>query len=351
MSSIESRPLGPRWFASDNNAGAHPKVLEAIQRVNSGHAIGYGDDPYTRSAAETVAGRFGPEARAFFVFTGTGANVLALDSLLSSHNAVVCSAVAHINTDECGAPERFTGSKLLPSDHEDGKLSPDVVDRALAGRGDQHRVQPAVLSLSQATELGTVYSLEEMRALTSAAHARRLRVHIDGARLSNAAACLGVSLAELTTDVGVDVVCLGGTKNGLLFGEAVVFLDPRLSEEFEFRRKQGMQLASKMRFVAAQFQAMYSGDLWLENASHANSMARRLAAAVGNIEGVEITRPVQTNAVFAGLPAPAARVLQKSWPFYFWDEETGEVRWMASWDTTEEDVDRFAEAIARAAGS
>ena len=330
-------------FASDNHAGAHPEVIEAIARANEGHADSYGADGWTARAEELFRNHFGPGARAFAVFNGTAANVLSIDALTSSGDAVICAETAHMNVDECGAPERIAGVKLLTVATEHGKLAPADLGRWDARRGDEHHVQPRVVSITQASELGTVYSLEETRAIADAAHEREMLVHLDGARLANAAASLGASLAELTTDAGVDVVSFGATKNGLLLGDAVVFLRPELAEGFEFVRKQGMQLASKMRFISAQFEALLDGDLWLRSAAHANAMAARLAEAVAAIEGVEITQPVEANGVFARLPRPAIdRLLTDlpgEHPFYVWDEATNEVRWMCSWDTTEEDVD------------
>jgi threonine aldolase len=332
-----------RGFASDNSATIHPDVLAAIARVNVGHTFGYGHDDYTLSVEARVAETFGGDASAFFVFNGTGANVLSLRAACRRFEGVICAETAHLNVDECGAPEAIAGLKLLTVPGVDGKLTPDLVERRIARVGDEHAVQPHVVSISQCTELGTLYSLEETRALADLAHSHDLLLHVDGARLSNAAAALGVSLVEVAR--GVDVLSFGGTKNGLLGAEAVVILNSRLARDFLYIRKQSMQLASKMRFLAAQFDALLSDDLWLRCAGHANSMALRLAHRVGDIDGLEITRAVETNAVFAVLP-PAVRVsLQREYPFYVWDDGTGEVRWMCSWDTTEDDVDQFAAAV------
>jgi threonine aldolase len=268
--------------------------------------------------------------------------VVALQALCRSFEACICASTAHLNVDECGAPERVAGLKLLPVDTPDGKLTPALVEPRLVRFGDEHAVQPRVVSITQSTELGTLYTLDEIRALADQAHGHGMLLHVDGARLANAAAALGVSLRELTTDVGVDAVSFGGTKNGLLLGEAVVFLGAGLGDEVAYLRKQSMQLASKMRFIAAQFEALLSGDLWLRTASHANAMAELLAAAVEGIEGVTLTQKVEANAVFAVLPPDVAEALQQRWRFYVWDETTGEVRWMCSWDTTPEDVDAFA---------
>jgi threonine aldolase len=335
----------PRGFASDNSATIHPEVLAAIARANAGHAYGYGHDDYSRAVEARFAEHFGARARAFLVFNGTAANVLCLRAACRPWEAVICTDTAHLNVDECGAPEAIAGVKLTPVPGEDGKLTPAVLERAYARVGDEHAVQPGVISISQCTELGTVYGLDELAAVAEFAHARGLVLHVDGARLSNAAAALGVPLRELTGAVGVDLLSFGGTKNGLLAGEAVVFLEPRLAEGFEYLRKQSLQLASKMRFLAAQFDALLSDDLWLRCASHANAMAARLAGRLRGLAGLTITRPVQANAVFATLPAAARHRLQQQFAFYVWDEACGEVRWMCAWDTTEQDVDAFAAAV------
>ncbi len=339
-------------FASDNHAGAHPDVLAAVAAANDGHTASYGADGWTARAEELFRRHFGGEARAFCVFNGTAANVLAISALTRPHEAVICPATAHLNVDECGAPERFAGVKLLTVETAHGKLAPADLTRWDDRRGDQHHVQPRVVSISQASELGTVYTADEVRALAEAAHERDMLLHVDGARLANAAAALDVSLAELTTDAGVDVLSFGGTKNGCLGAEAVVFGRGDLAVDFEYVRKQGMQLASKMRFVAAQLVALLEGELWLRNARQANAMAARLGDAVRDMDGVEITHPVDANAVFASLPRPAIdrllAELEGEPPFYLWDEGADEVRWMCSWDTTPEDVDEFAAAIADA---
>jgi threonine aldolase len=340
---VNDRPS--RGFASDNAATVHPDVLSAIARANVGHARGYGHDAYTPEVESLFAQQFGAQARAFLVFNGTAANVLSLRAACRPWEAVICAHSSHLNVDECGAPEAIARVKLLSADAENGKLTPDRVERLIARVGDEHAVQPRVVSLSQCTELGTIYSVPEARELVDLARARGLLVHMDGARLCNAAAATGLSLGELTSGVGVDVLSFGGTKNGLLGAEAVVFLDPTLAEGFQYVRKQSLQLASKMRFLAAQFDALLRDDLWLRCARHANAMAARLADAVAEIPGVSITRPVQTNAVFATLARAATNELRERFPFYTWDERTGEVRWMCSWDTTEDDVDAFAEAI------
>jgi threonine aldolase len=332
-------------FASDNHAGIHPDVLAAVVAANEGYAAAYGDDAITAEAARLFRRELGDHVEAFPVFNGTGANVIGLQTMLRPFEAVVCAETAHINVDECGAPERFLGCKLLDVATPDGKLTVDMVDRAVWGIGDPHHVQARVLSLTQSTELGTLYTVDELRALSSWAHEHGLLVHLDGARLSNAAAALGVGLRELVTDSGVDVLSYGGTKNGALGAEAVVVIDPELAAVMPFVRKQAMQLASKMRFVSAQLVALLSDDLWRRNAEHANAMAARLAAAVDGAPGVTVTDVVQANAVFAILDPAVTTALQAEHAFYVWNEATGQVRWMTSWETTEDDVDGFAARV------
>ena len=339
-----------RGFASDNSAAVHPAVLAAIAAANDGHVFGYGHDPYSRSVEQRVEQAFGESARAFFVFNGSAANVLCLRAACRPWQAVICAGTAHINVDECGAPEALAGVKLLSTPTVDGKLTPALVRSLVARVGDEHAVQPGVVSITQCTELGTVYSESELRAITTLAHEHGLLVHMDGSRLANAAAALGTSLRAITTDAGVDLLSFGGTKNGLLGAEAVVLVSDGLADGFEYLRKQTLQLASKMRFLAAQFDALMHDQLWLSNARHANAMAARLAAAVRELPGVEITRPVQTNAVFATLPAAAREQLHERFAFYPWNESIGEVRWMCSWDTTEDDVDRLAAAVGDVSG-
>lgn len=338
-----------RGFASDNSATIHPDVLAAIARVNVGHAFGYGHDEYTLSVEARVASMFGEHASAFFVFNGTGANVLSLRAACRRFEAVICAETAHLNVDECGAPEVIAGVKVLTVPGIDGKLTPELVESRIARVGDEHAVQPHLVSISQCTELGTLYTVDELGALAEVAHAHDMLLHVDGARLSNAAAALGVSLGQVVA--GADVVSFGGTKNGLLGAEAVVLLNPALAQDFLYVRKQSMQLASKMRFLAAQFDALISDELWLRCARHANGMAARLADALNDLPGVRITRPVQANAVFAILPSEVISLLQRDYPFYVWDEAAGEVRWMCSWDTTSEDVDGFAAAVRDALGA
>ncbi len=333
-------------FASDNYAGVHPEVLAALAAANGGHEVAYGEDTYTARLHEVLAEHLGRPVGVFPVFNGTGANVLSLQSMLPPWGAVVCSENAHIHSDEGGAPERVAGIKLLTVPTPDAKLTPELVDRQAWGWGDEHRAQPLVVSITQTTELGTCYTPDEIRALCDHAHEHGMRVHMDGARIANAAASLGVPLRAITTDVGVDVLSFGGTKNGLLGAEAVVVLDPEASTGLTYLRKMNMQLGSKMRFLSAQLVALLEGDLWLRSAQHANAMARHLRDAVAALPGVEVTQAVESNAVFATLPAGVADRLRQRFRFYDWDEARGEVRWMCAFDTTTEDVDAFAAALA-----
>ncbi len=336
-----------RGFASDNYAGVHPEVLAAIADANGGHQIAYGEDVYTARLQEVMKGHFGDAAETFPVFNGTGANVTALTSMLPRWGAVVAAKTAHINTDEGGAPERISGLKLLTVETPDGKLTPDLIDAEAWGWGDEHRAQPLAVSITQTTELGTLYTPDEIRAISDHAHSLGMTVHLDGARIANAAAALGVGFREFTTDAGVDLVSFGGTKNGLLYGEAVVVLNPAASEGLVYLRKLNMQLASKMRFVSAQLIALLEGDLYLTSAAHANAMASRLRSSleVADLPGLAFTRPTQANAVFAILPPGVADSLREDFRFYDWDPATREVRWMCAFDTTEADVDAFVAAI------
>jgi threonine aldolase len=340
-----TRGAARRGFASDNAATIHPEVLAAISAANTGHAYGYGHDPLSEELAERFRHEFGAQARAYPVWGGTAANVLSLRATCRPWEAAICAPAAHLNVDECGAPESIAGVKLLIADAEDGKVTPGSVEAKIERVGFEHAVQARVVSISQCTELGTVYGADEVKTLSEFAHARGLLLHVDGARLSNAAAALGVPLRALTSDAGVDVLSFGGTKNGLLGAEAVVFLEPSLADGFEYLRKQSLQLASKMRFLSAQLNALLEDELWLRCATQANAMAALLARRVEGEPGVRITRPVQTNAVFAELPGEAIAPLQRDYDFYLWDEPTSEVRWMCSWDTTEEDVEEFAAAV------
>jgi threonine aldolase len=336
-----------RSFASDNNAGIHPQVLNAIASANRGHAVGYGDDIYTEAAVRKFKQLFGTNTEVFIVFNGTAANCLSLKALTTSHHAVLCSAASHINTDECGAPERFTGCKLLALPTDDGKLTVENVEHAYHGIGDQHHVQPRVISITQATEMGTVYTPAEIKALASFAHTRGMFLHMDGARIANAAASLGLTLKQITRECGVDVLSFGGTKNGVLGAEAVVFFDKALARDFLFLRKQGMQLASKMRFISAQLDALLTNNLWLKSAQHSNRMAKLLEKELRAISKVKIVYPVQANGVFAQIPRQAIAKIQKRYFFYVWNEEASVVRWMCSFDTTEADVKAFARFVAQ----
>ncbi len=339
-----------RSFASDNNAGVHPKILQAIAAANRGHVVGYGDDRYTEAAVRKFKQHFGADIDVFIVFNGTAANCLSLKCLTESYHAVLCAEAAHIYTDECGAPEKFTGCKLIPIPAPDGKLTVDSVHRAYHGIGDQHHVQPRVISITQATEMGTVYKPREVRDLARFAHDRFMFLHMDGARIANAAVSLGLTLREATRDLGVDILSFGGTKNGAMGAEAVIFFNKRFSREFLYLRKQGMQLASKMRFIAAQFETLLSDNLWRKNAEHANRMASRLQKEVSKIPRVKIAYKVEANGVFAEIPRAAIAELQKRYFFYPWDEDRSLVRWMCSFDTTEQDVKQFAKFVATTVG-
>ena len=335
-----------RSFASDNNAGVHPEILQAIASANQGHTVGYGDDQYTESAVRKFKQHFGPDIDAFIVFNGTAANCLSLKALTNSYHAVICAEAAHIYTDECGAPEKFTSCKLIPIPTRDGKLTVESVTQAYHGVDDPHHVQPRVISITQSTEVGTVYKPGEIKTLARFAHERGMFLHVDGARIANAAASLGQTLRQATRDLGVDVLSFGGTKNGAIGAEAVVFFDKKLSHDFLYLRKQGMQLASKMRFISAQFDALLTGDLWLKSAQHANRMARLLQKKLSEIPQVKIIYKVEANGVFARIPRGAIARLQKRYFFYVWNEQQSVVRWMCSFDTTEQDVKQFARFVA-----
>jgi threonine aldolase len=332
-------------FASDNSAGVSPEVMEAIVAANAGPALAYGDDPWTRRAEAVLRDLFDAPVESFLCWGGTGANVVGLATLLQPWQAVVSAASAHIVTDECGAPARFTGASLVPVDHVDGKIVREALDPFLHWLGDEHHPQPAVLSLSQATEMGTLYTVDEMAALCDHAHAHGLLVHLDGARIANALAATGVDIGTMVRDAGVDVMTFGLTKNGAMYGETVVFLRAELAERARFVRKQAGQLVSKSRFVAAQMLALLEGDLWLRNAAHANAMGAELAKAVADIPGVEVAAPSQINQVFATVPATAIVPLQQ-WSFFWeWDLSVSLVRWMTSFATTPDDVTRFVDGV------
>jgi threonine aldolase len=336
-----------RSLASDNHSGMHPRVLEAITAVNADHAISYGADPWTSQALELLRGEFGEHAEVFPVFNGTGANVVGMQSMLRSWESVICATTAHVNVDEAGAPEKLLGSKVIAVPSADAKITPELIRAQHWGIGDFHHAQPRVVLVTQSTEYGTRYSLDELRAITSTAHELDMYVYLDGARISNAAAGLGCTFREMTTDIGIDALSFGATKNGAMGAEAVVILNPALKagETLGYIRKQYMQLASKMRFVSAQFIALLEDDLWRANAEHSNSMAQYLASKVAGIPGVTITQAVEANAVFAIIPAAITPALQEVTPFYVWNEATNEVRWMCSWDTTTADIDTFVSAL------
>jgi threonine aldolase len=338
-----------RGFASDNYSGVHPEVLDAIAAANQGHQSSYGNDAYTARLQQVVQRHFGAQASAFPMFNGTGANVTGLQAALPRWGAVVCAKTAHINVDEGGAPEKVAGLKLYAVPTDDGKLTPALLDAEAWGYGDEHRAQPLAVSITQSTELGTLYTPDEIAALAAHAHDLGMVVHLDGARLSNAAAALGVPFAAFTTDAGVDLLSLGGTKNGALGAEAIVVLAPDKVAGLPYLRKANMQLASKMRFVSAQLVALYEGELWLRSACHANAMAARLRAAVDGIPGVEFSQPTQANGVFVRLPEGVADAVRNEFFFYDWDGSRREVRWMCSFDTTEADVDAFAGLVRAAA--
>jgi threonine aldolase len=334
-----------RGFASDNYAGIHPEILAAMAKVNQGHQPAYGADEVTAELETRMREHFGENAQVFPVFNGTGANVVALQSLTRRWEAVICAQTAHINVDEGGAPEKVAGLKLWTVPTSDGKLTPELIATQVFDTGFVHRAQQAVVTITQSTEMGTVYSPAEIKAIADYCHGQGLTLHLDGARISNAAASLGVPFRAFTTDAGVDIVSFGGTKIGAMLSEAVVVLNPEYASAVPFVRKTYMQLASKMRFISAQLLALLDNDLWLRNATHANAMATRLAAGVSSIPGVSITQPVQANAVFAVLPTAVTERLQEDFHFYVWNHHTGEVRWMCAWDTTEADIDTFVAAI------
>ncbi|MCC5832793.1 MAG: low specificity L-threonine aldolase [Chlamydiales bacterium] len=332
-------------FASDNYSGIHPAVLKRIEEVNRGDVPAYGDDPYTKKAIDLFRAHFGEECEVFFVFNGTGANVLGIKAAASTFHSVLSAETSHLNVDECGACESFTGCKLQTVPTDNGKLSPSILGKFLKATGNEHRVQPKVISISQTTELGSVYTLAEIADLSVFAKKNGLYLHMDGARLSNAAASLNASLKEISR--GVDFLSFGGTKNGLMCGEAVIFFDKKLAYNFKYIRKQGMHLGSKMRFLAAQFEAFFTDELWLKNAQHANRMARKLAEGITCFHEIRLARPVEANGVFAILPRHLIEPLQKEFFFHVWNQAASEVRWMTSFDTTEEDIERFLAAIKR----
>jgi threonine aldolase len=334
-----------KGFASDNNAGIHPDILEAIRDANTGHVTGYGNDPYTEEAIRIFKSEFGEDTQVFFVFNGTGANVLSLSTLTKSFHSVICAETAHIQTDECGAPEKFTGCKLIPVPTSDGKINVQSVRKHLHGFDFEHHSQPKVISISQVTEMGTVYEPEEITALADLAHEHGMYLHIDGARISNAAVALNLPFRAFTRDCGVDALSFGGTKNGMMLGEAVLFFNPELTRMTKFIRKQSAQLFSKMRFVSTQFIAFFKDDCWKKNAAHANRMARMLENEVLKIPQITITQKVDANGIFAIVPREIIAPLQRKFFFYIWDEQKSEVRWMTSFDTMEEEIFDFVDCL------
>lgn len=334
-----------KGFASDNNSGVHPAILKAMESANVGHVVGYGDDPFTQKAIEIFKEKFGAETEVFFVFNGTGANVLGLSTVTQSFNSIICAETAHIEEDECGAPEKFTGCKLLPVEPVNGKLTPETVLHHLKGFDFEHHSQPKVISISQVTEMGTVYQPEEIKTLANLAHKNKMLLHMDGARIANAAIALNLDFKSFTKDCGVDILSFGGTKNGMMMGEAVLFFNHELTMPTKYIRKQSMQLFSKMRFVGAQFLAYFENDLWKETASHSNKMAKLLEAEVKKIPEIKFTQPVEANGVFAVVPRKIIEPLQERFFFYIWDEKNSEVRWMTSFDTTENEIYEFVDLI------
>lgn len=336
-----------KGFASDNNSGVHPEIFKAMEAANFGHVTGYGDDSYTLDAIEIFKKEFGEDTEVFFVFNGTGANVTGLSSATHSFNSIICAETAHIQVDECGAPEKFTGCKLLPVASVNGKLTPQAIQHHLYGFDFEHHSQPRIISISQTTELGTVYRPVEIRTLADLAHKNNMLLHMDGARIANAAVALNMDFREFTRDCGVDILSFGGTKNGMMMGEAVLIFNPELAVNTKYIRKQSMQLFSKMRFVGAQFIAYFKDDLWRKTATHANKMAKLLEGEILKIPQIKITRPVEANGVFAEIPQEIIEPLQQRFFFYIWDETKSEVRWMTSFDTEEKEIFEFTKLINR----
>ena len=332
-------------FGSDNHSGVHPDIMKAMESVNLGYTVAYGDDEYTEQAKKKFTEHFGREIDVFFVGNGTAANILGINAVASSFHSIFCAESAHLNVHECCGPEKFIGCKLTTIPTPDGKLTMNLLKPYIVGFGDPHMAQPRVLSITQSSELGTVYAFDELKALSEFAHEKGMILHMDGARLCNAAVSLNVSLKKITSDAGVDVLSFGGTKNGMMFGDAVIFFDKKLSKDFEFIRKQGMHLTSKMRFISAQFQALLSNDLWHKNAKQANNMAKLLFNEVKDLPNVKITQKVQVNAVFAQLLRDQIKKIQKKYFFHVFDEHNSIVRWMCSFNTTKQDVKDFAETI------
>ena len=334
-----------RFFASDNCSGVHPEFLKAISEVNQGHVIGYGDDIYTESAIAEFKKHFGKDIEVFFTFLGTGANVLGVSALTNPYSAILCAETAHIFEDECGAVERFGGAKLIPIETKNGKLTVELIKPHIRGIGMEHHSQVKVISITQVTELGTAYTVDEIKEITNFAHQNNLLVHMDGARISNAAISLNLPFKAFTKDVGIDILSFGGTKNGMMYGEAVIFFNTILAKDFKYIRKQGMQLASKMRYISAQFERFLKNDFWKELATHSNAMAQLLAKEIKSIPEIELTQKVEGNGLFIKIPKDLATKLQEKHFFYDWDEGKSIYRWMCSWDTSEEDIKEFVSFI------
>ena len=334
-----------RSFASDNNSGVHPRIIQAITDANEGHAVGYGDDEMTAKTDAAFRQIFGDDVHPYYVFNGTGSNIVALQSLTRTYGSIICAATAHINTDECGAPGKATSAVLKPVSTPDGKLTAELIAGELHGLGVQHHSQPQVISIAQSTEMGTMYTSEELKTLCDFAHTHNMTVHMDGSRLANACARLKVGMRELSRDCGVDVLSLGGTKNGMMIGEAIISFRPGLNESLMYLRKQSAQLYSKMRYLSAQYLAYFQDDLWLKNATHSNAMAQYLADKIRNLPGVRFTQKIEANSLFLILPKDAIRKMLEHYFFYMWNEDTDEIRLVCSWDTTQSDIDAFEEQL------
>lgn len=345
--SMNKNRMSMRSFASDNNSGVHPLVMEALNRANRDHAVGYGDDPWTEEAVRKIREAFTPDCEPLFVFNGTGSNAVALQLCTRPYNSIICAETAHIYVDECGAPARMTGCQVRPVATPDGKLTPDLVRPYLCHFGEQHHSQPGAIYVSQCSELGTVYKPDELRALTDLAHRHGMYVHMDGARLANACAALNLGFRELTVDCGIDILSFGGTKNGLMLGESVIAFNPALKKEAYFVRKQSAQLASKLRYLSCQFTAYLTDGLWLKNAVHANRMAKLLYDGLKELPGVHFTQKVESNQLFLTMPRPVIDELLKDYFFYFWDEAIHEIRFVTSFDTTEEDIEKLLQSVKR----
>lgn len=339
-----------RSFASDNNSGVHPLVMEALIKANEDHAVGYGDDPWTAAAVAKIKSIFGEAASPFFVFNGTGANSVALQAVTRSFNSILCAETAHINVDECGAPARMTGCVVVTIPTSDGKLTPELIKPRLHNFGVCHHSQPKAVYISQVSELGTVYTIEEVKVIADLLHAHNIYLHMDGARLANACAYLNCSMKQITVDAGVDILSFGGTKNGMMMGEAVISFRPEITENLQYYRKQSAQLASKLRYLSAQFIPYLENNLWLENATKANISAVKLAEALKQYPQIQFTQKVETNQIFFTIPSEPLKKLLERYFFYMWNEENNEARLVTSWDTTGEDITRFEQDLKKVMG-